>query len=92
VKREVVTIHQHQDEDGEVPSDLLASSGRYSNRSRQASETRWCSRKTDGSGFYPLEIQRAFAVALKLSEANAALSVDSIRHTLGSWPADRRTS
>jgi integrase len=42
-------------------------------------------RKADGSGFYPMEIQRAFAVALKLSGANPALSVHSIRHTVGSW-------
>jgi len=32
-----------------------------------------------------MEIQRAFAVALKLSEGNPALSVHSIRHTVGSW-------
>jgi integrase len=42
-------------------------------------------RKADGAGFYPVEIQRAFVLARKLSGANEALSVHSTRHTVGSW-------
>jgi integrase len=42
-------------------------------------------RKPDGSAFGPMEIQRAFDVALRLARLREDVSVHSIRHTVGSW-------
>jgi integrase len=41
-------------------------------------------RKSDGSAFRPMEIQRAFDVALRFARLREDVSVHSIRHTVGS--------
>jgi integrase len=41
--------------------------------------------RPDGEPFYPVEIQRAFALAKKLAGIRADLTPHSLRHTLGSW-------
>lgn len=84
LKRELVTIHQHKTRTAKslpicapLRALLMSLAPGVGNA--------LVFRKADGSAFYPMEIQRAFAVALKLSGANPALSVHSIRHTVGSW-------
>jgi len=84
LKREIITIHQHKTRTPKtlpmcVPLRALLQS------LPPGVANALVFRKADGSAFYPMEIQRAFAVALKLSGSNPALSVHSIRHTVGSW-------
>lgn len=83
-KRELITIYQHKTR---TPKTLpMCSALRTLLQSLdQGVGNALVFRKADGSAFYPLEIQRAFRVALKLSKGDDALSVHSIRHTVGSW-------
>jgi integrase len=84
LKRDVITIHQHKTRSPKslpicVPlrAMLISLAPGVGNA--------LVFRKPDGSAFYALEVQRAFALACKLSGVNAALSVHSIRHTVGLW-------
>lgn len=47
--------------------------------------------RPDGGAFYPMEVQRAFTLAKKLSGIRPALRLHDLRHTFASWLATRGT-